>query len=436
MHKPQFFPFALFLLIGAANAGGLARAGTPLLIDEQRLLPESAAIGFGTGVAVDGDVALVGAPVTLSAGAVFVFERDPASGEWIETETLTANGAQLFGDRVALSGTTAVIGAPFTTVDGVFRQGAAYVFVRDPGTGEWHQGDMLSAADGAAEDEFGKHVDIDGNVIVVSTPEVSVDGMDFRGAGYVYRRGAQTGAWVQEAKLTAPDGVMDDQFGSSIAVSGDTIAVGAPNVDGDSGNQGAVYVFGLNPDNGSWFWQAKLFADDGSVDDRLGFGFPGVDLAGDRILAGARSHETSTGAAYIFERELTGPDTLVWNQVDKLTAGDGAVSDEFGFSVALSVNTALIGAPFADIAGDSSQGAAYFFVRRSAGTWEQRQKVSSSEGQANDSFGRRVALSPTDVLIGSPFADPGDGQGAADIYLFDNVVHADRFETAVNLNSR
>ncbi len=416
-----------------------AYAGDELFVDEQRLLAADGTTGdaLGFSVAIAGNIALIGAETALVGparpGAALVFEYDLPSGIWNELVTLSADDALGFGASVAISGNTAVIGAPRTSVAMNARQGAAYVFVRNPITGVWSQKDKLVAVDGAANDEFGKFVSIDGDVIAVSTDLVTVNNQVLRGAAYIYRRFVPTGAWVQEAKLTAPDGVANDFFGSSISVSGGIVAVGAFRADVFFQDQGAVYVFQLDPASGLWFWQAKLIAADASTSDSLGFGFPGVVIAGTRILARSQDHQQSRGGAvYVFERETISPVEVVWNPAGKLVTQDGDIVDKFGHSVALSGDTALVGSPGSNSADNLDQGAAYFFTRESPGIWVQRQKLVASDGMAFDNFGHSVALSQLVALIGTPFVDP-DGnttQGAAYVYRCGDILHADDFEGA------
>lgn len=418
----------------------LAHAGSLPFVDEQRLLAAAGSTGeaFGFSVAVTGNIALIGAETAIVGpvrpGAVFVFERDLATGDWNEVATLSADdatGNEGFGASVAISGNTAVIGAPRANVEMNIRRGAAYIFVRNPATGLWAQQDKLIAADGVANDEFGRFVAIDGDVVAVSTELVTIDGQTFRGAGYIYRRLLPTGTWLQESKLTAPDGVANDFFGSSIAISGDIIALGAYGVDAAVQDQGAVYVFQFNPTNGLWFWQAKLTAADANQSDNLSFGFPGVVIAGNRILASAQDH-LSRGAVYIFDREIISPVKVVWNPDGKLIAQDGDIVDKFGHSLALSGGTALVGASGVNTPDALDQGAAYFFTRQSPGIWLQRQKLLASDGMAFDNFGHSVALSQSVALIGAPFADPGGNttQGMAYVYHCDDILYADSFEDA------
>lgn len=404
-------------------------------INRQQLVAGGGSDVAGFSVSIDGQIALVGAQTAfvgaIRTGAVFVFEFDPGTGIWLLADTLSADdGANidLFGTSVALAGNTAVVGAPGAMVDADADQGAAYVFIRNATTGQWSQQDKLVADDGAANDAFGVSVDVDGDLAVVGTEVAMIGGNAAQGAGYAFNRNPATGIWAQEDKLIAPDGVAQDRFGFSVGLSGQLAAISAYNVEGPTQNQaqGAVYVF-QRGGAGLWNFQAKLFAFDGIPSDNLGLGFPGVAIDGDIILAGAPDHMNLRGAAYTFVRS---PVTGLWSSQDKLIASDGVSPDMFGQSVALSGGTALIGAPF--VAGPNfRQGAAYFFTLQASGNWLQRQQLlSGMDGEANDNLGRSVAISQTNALAGAPFADPAGNvsQGAAYVFACGDVLFADNFE--------
>ena len=182
---------------------------------------------------------------------------------------------------------------------------------------------------------------------------------------------------TQQAKLTASDGAGGDWFGFSVAVDRDTAVVGAA-LDGVGGNasQGSVYVFTRS--SGSWTQQQKLTASDGAASDWFG---RSVAMSGDTAVVGAPFDDdngTDSGSAYVFTRSSGS-----WTQQQKLTAPDGAASDRFGISVAVDGDTAVVGAYLDTIGGDREQGSAYVFTR-SGGSWTQQQKLTASDGAAGD----------------------------------------------------
>ena len=197
-------------------------------------------------MALDGDTALVGADyktigAQAYAGAVFVYVRSGTG--WSLQAALMDPGALAgdgFGGAVALDGDTALIGVDNRTVDGQGHAGAAYVYVRSGGI--WSLQAELTAAAPAANDRFGSSVALDGDTALVGAGGRTVGGQYYAGAAFVFARSG-TG-WSLQAELTAADGAAGDEFGHAVALSGDTALVGAENrsVGGASG-AGAVHVF-------------------------------------------------------------------------------------------------------------------------------------------------------------------------------------------------
>lgn len=163
----------------------------------------------------------------------------------------------------------------------------------------------------------------------------------------------------------------------------------------------------------------QLIASDGAASDNFG---SAVAMQGDIIAIGAPGKTVGSafaqGAVYLFQRNAGGVDN--WGEVKKLTASDGATSDQFGIALALSQETLAVGVYGADCNGNEAQGAAYLFARQQGGTenWGEVRKVVASDGVANDRFGWSLALAADQLVVGAPFADVGSnfGQGAA--YLF------------------
>jgi len=431
--------FAVTAAVATAAASPVF-AGDPPLGGEAVLLdPDDASGNFGTAVAIDGTVAVIGSPSAIVGnerpGSAAVFRR--AGGTWNHVATLTASdgsNADLFGQSVGLSNDAIVIGAPLADVNFVPDQGAAYVFRRDSESGQWAEQAKLTAFDGAGGDEFGRSVAIDGDLIVVGSDLVSVDGQDSRGALYVHRWSDLAGMWIQEAKLTAPDGIAHDQFASGVSISGDIIAAGSPGSDAAFQDQGAVYVFQFNPSFGQWFWQDKLLAPDAGQSDDLGGFARGTMIRGDIIVAGAQDNnqdDNQIGAAYVFRRQVIDAQQIVWNFEAKLTPPDGQAGDQFGFSVSHTGGSALIGAPFADDGAVLDRGAGYFFTRSPGGVWTFRQKLVAAGDAPFEGGGRNVALSGTAALLGRPFAEPDEQQpdgGAVSAWSCGDLIFADGAE--------
>lgn len=390
----------------------------PLIVaDSDPLVAGDGAVGdeMGLSVAVSDDTAIVGAPEANGAkddeGAAYVFVRSGDS--WAQQQKLVPDDPELehqFGFSVAIDGDTAVVGAN-QAGDGVdFALGAAYVFVRSGDT--WSQQQKLTAeGDAAANDMFGASVAVSGDRIIVGAP-TSLDGRE--GAAYVFIRSGTT--WTRQQVFTAgTDASNDDLFGAAVTVEEDTVLVGAPLAEvGATVDQGSVTVF-LWAGN-TWARQGRLVADDGVADDQFG---GAVALSGDSLIVGARladvGGEADQGAAYVFTRS-----GLTWNQQQKLVDAEGASGEYFGTGVGISGSVAIAGANKTTVGAVDDQGAAFVF-RRSEGTWAQEVKLTSSDisGDAEVQFGRSTAISAQAALVGAPMANVGANanQGKAYVYL-------------------
>jgi len=329
-------------------------------------------------------VTLAQAPEGLRAAVGRTLGRPSAAATWSARAELTASGASSFGDAVAISGSTAVVGASATDLN----TGSAYVFVNSGGV--WSQQAELKASDAATGDNFGGSVAIAGSTVVVGAKTKD----SFQGAAYVFAWSG--GVWTQRAKLTASDGEGYDQFGWSVAVSGSTAVVTAPFRNGT----GAAYVFVRS--GSIWTQQAEVTASDGVTDD--GFGIS-VAMSGASMLIGAPYRNSYAGAGYVF----TGSGAI-WSQEAELTASDGAPNDYFGYGLAISGNTAVMGA----MGRNSGTGTAYVFVN-SLGTWLQQAELTASDGAHDYFFGRSVAISRTTALVGS--ANQSYSNGAAYVFV-------------------
>jgi hypothetical protein len=368
---------------------------------------------FGYSVALSKDTAVVGAfrvddnKRGKDVGAAYVFIR--SNNAWIQQAKLMAadgEAGDTFGGKVAILGDTAVVGA-IRDGDKVKGKdsGSAYVFIR---TGShWSQQAKLTAIDTSAGDSFGQSIGISGDTLVLGAPHDDEHGKS-SGSAYIFTRKGET--WRQQAKITAQDGTAGDVFGISIAISGDTILVGADLNEEKGFNAGAAYVFTRS--GGNWTQQAKLTANDGAEGDLFGVR---VALEEDTALISARRDDdkimgVDSGSAYIFTRV-----GATWSQQAKLTAPDGAKDDRFGRSVALSGDNALIGAMFQDEQGENS-GSAYLF-KRSGSTWNFNSQLMPKDGSKGDVFGWNVALFGQTALI-SANRDNDKGKNSGSAYLF------------------
>jgi len=309
-----------------------------------------------------------------------------------------------FGHSVAISGDTAVVGAPVQDGPAGRASGAAFVFIRIGGT--WMQQQRLVASDASEEAEFGIDVAMDGDTIVVGAHGNTDFPGTTAGAAYVFvRRG---GTWVEEQKLLPSDSRLGDQFGQDVAVEQDTIAVSA--LFNDHGRPGAAYVFERLA--GGWS-EAQALA---GSDARAGEGFGNsLALTDDTLIIGAPGHShgpPGCGSAYVFVRRGG-----AWVEEQEIIAADAVPWDDFGRSVAAEGNLAVIGASQADRRGLTDVGAAYVF-RRGGGTWTQEQSLVPSLAADSDHLGIDVAVESGVVAVGAEDADPRAIRNAGSVMLF------------------
>ena len=303
-------------------------------------------------------------------------------------------GGRMLRARLVLRGTTLLVR--------VEDAGARYPLTIDP----LLEHAKLTASDSLAGDLLGHSVAVSDDTVVVGAPR---DDILFpsvnQGSAYVFVKPG--GGWVsahETAKLTASDGAESDFFGTSVAVSGDTVVVGAERDDvGANADQGSAYVF-VKP-GGGWVSAtetAKLTASDGAANDRLG---QSVAVSGDTVVVGAPLDIDVTagpGSAYVFVEP--GGGWVSATETAKLTASDGATDDSFGHSVAVSGDTVVVGACFDNVGPNPNQGSAYVFVKPGGG-WvsaTETAKLTASDGAANDRLGQSVAVSGDTVVVGAP----------------------------------
>ena len=390
---------------------------------------------FGWSVALDGDYLVVGAPhyttTNATPGSAYIFKRDTASGRWTEVKQLSADDGQpgdRFGYAVAISGDKVVVGAPWADVGGWQDAGAAYVFRRDAGdANNWGQVAKLTASDVYTNnDHLGTAVAIDGNTIVVGAAEKEVNNIRDAGAVYVFTS-SSLGNWSQTAVLTATTPHTQDLFGRAVAIDGNTIVVGAPWANaGAQFDIGFAYVFYRSGDQ--WNQIKKLSASDPQPYDRFG---TSLALDGDTLVVGAPQPGSSTvspgpGAAYVFERNAGGDDQ--WGQRAKLDAAGGGQGDRFGFATRVAGDIVLVGAYLTDVSGNLNQGAAYVFERNAGGNnaWGQTAQLLARDGKAGDAFGFAVAAHGNTLVVGAPYANRGTVLNTGAVYVFitdGHVVH-------------
>jgi hypothetical protein len=403
--------------------------------DGSRLIGSNGKTGdfFGYSVAVDGDTAAVGArehddPDT-DTGAVNIYVRSGTTWTWAQKlvpariNFLDSLAFYHFGHSVALDGNTLAVGAPGNDDEAV-NAGAVYVYVWSGSS--WTPQDKLypvrqSTLDGLGGDNFGHSVALEGDTLAIGAPDDDDQGSN-AGAVYIYTRSGA--GWSYTKKLTASGGAAGDEFGYSVALSGNTLLVGVRDDDDMGINSGSAYVYVGSGSN--WYFQQKLTASDGEAFDAFG---NSVALSGDTALIGAPYEDEAglgSGSVYIYGR--SGP---TWSQVKKIVAPGDLLrlqipaADNFGWSVDLDGNTAIIGAKdFTDysIGLDFLVGAAYLYVRNPCtGDWQVSDQiiaVPASERTIGDNFGYSVAVDGNAAVVGAKDFDvSGDiNEGAASAF--------------------
>ena len=263
----------------------------------------------------------------------------------------------------------------------------------------------ITPSDGAARDEFGRSVSIDGNYAIVGA-----FGDDFAsGSAYILQR--QGGNWIEMAKLVTSDGDLEDRFGESVSISGNYAIVGAKGNDDKGTSSGSAYI--IERQGSSWRVPVKLIPNDGTTGDLFG---SSVSISGNYAIVGAPSDDDNgdlSGSAYIFERQGN-----IWTEVTKIAASGAAERDEFGISVSISGSYAIVGA---DEPGDndnaSGSGSAYIFQRKE-NTWIQAAKLTARDAAEGDEFGYSVAISGDYAIVGAN-RDDDNGSGSGSAYIFE-----------------
>ncbi|MCX5690347.1 MAG: hypothetical protein NTV94_11290, partial [Planctomycetota bacterium] len=403
----------------AANMGSayvFVRAGSVWVLGS-KLVPAdgSAADAFGTAVDIDKDTLLVASPAddeagTVDRGSVYAFARSGSS--WTQQTKMIEPGpaGHLFGLSVALSGDLAALGAPNDNIKGITSQGSTWVFSRIGS--QWLSGDLrLLATNPVSGDRMGKSVCISGDTAIVGVPTRQVGLNASQGSALIFVRSGS--GWIQQAELTATGGAANDSFGSSVSISGDTAIVGAFRDDvGANVDQGSAFVFTRT--GTTWTQQAQLNATGGAAGDFLGIS---VAISGNSALVGASQDAVGAvvgqGTATVFTRSGT-----VWTQQAQLTATGGAANDHFGFCVGLSGDLAVVGAPDDDQGTNIDQGGAYAFARTGT-TWAQQALLLPAGSGPSDRCGSNVAIDADTVAVASFEDDIGTNidQGSVAVFV-------------------
>ncbi len=431
-HTPPPAPSALVLsdpLVAKSNDGtptfmasGLEPGATLELFTDAAC---TLLVGSAIATASDDDAS---ATLTPGTHAIYARQVDPAGNpsgcstafvlyQYIgETEIAAGNGAadDALGATVAINGGVIAVGAPGKGGD----TGAVYLYRFDPSMNAWSESEV-SASGGAPGDRFGSALAVSGGSLAVGAPGGETL--------YVFLFDPSSGAWSQISTLSATDGVAGDAFGAAIAMNGGLIAVGAPNADVSSDtDRGAAYVFRFDPSANSWGSEVKLIAANGAPGSHFG---RNIAASSDTIVIGAPDHG-GTGAAYVFQYD---PDTdsgtpgaqPEWTTGASLPIVDGETllaGDDYGASVAISANAIVVGAP-GDDAGGNERGCAYVYLFDPSDNSWFGTKLTAGAAQDGDRFGQSVAISGNTIVAGS-------AAGSTHLFYYDPSSH-DWLETPI-----
>ncbi len=408
-------PIVVFILVlifscgdtGAGGSGSGDTTGDTTWDDaiENKVLADDGAAsdGFGRVLSLSGETFIVGAEGNddkgSSSGSAYIYSTSGGSATQL-TKLVPTDGAagDYFGCAVSVSGNIAIIGA-YGNDDNGSNAGTVYAAANINNT--WVLSSEKQYPDNAAASaRYGYAVSLEGfSCCLIGAPGDSTN----EGAAYFYEG-------EEEQKVTASDGSSGNLFGSSVSVDGETAIIGAY---GDTSETGKAYIFTYNSAaDPHWSQTAILTASDGGTGDYFG---ESVCISGDTAIAGAKYYMDENlreiGAAYIFTRNS---DTGVWSQTQQLFADDAGGGHSFGSSVAISGNTAVIGAT-----GDTNgSGSAYIFTRQTeSGDWTLTKKLTASDRADSDWYGTSLAISDDAIIVGASYEDEkGTNAGAAYLY--------------------
>jgi len=432
-----FFVYILILVFAGMNPV----YAQCLMSETSRLIADDGTEGdyFGYSVDMSADRAVVGAyrddDNGSNSGSVYLYRLD--GDNWIQEAKLLASDGEMndwFGWSLAISGDTIVVGATGSTDAGDWT-GSAYIFRYD-GTSWTEQTKLLADGTGYYWEEFGFDVAIsaDSNTVLIGANKANDNGFK-SGAAYIFRY--DDSDWVQQAKLLASDGVELATFGNSVAISedGNTTFIGAPGKDTTGYTAGSAYVFEF--EGGQWLEIQKLIASDAAHGDHFGHH---LALSGDTLVIGAYGDDSAepndlycnSGSAYVFNFNGTN-----WIEQAKLELRDGRCRNQFGWAVDVFDDTVVVGVPDGHWDTTYGPGSAYVFGFNGL-NWTAKARLISSNADYGDHFGWSVAVYGEKVLVGAELDDvrcpysgaaytftvnicPGDFNGDGDVDLEDLV---------------
>lgn len=408
-----FLVLALLSGTGPVTAGDLTPGRLDMTLESKVYSSDGADRDqFSSSADIGGDSMISSAreddDVGENSGSAYLFERDPVTGEWSQTWKFVAfDGLEhdYYGESAAIAGDVVAIGTD--------RRRAVYVYHRDlGGPNMWGLAVKLEPDGPGSATEFGWEVDIDDDATRMVVAARGKPG-GAPGLAYVFDKDPMDN-WVEVAVVAPSDGVSGDAFGTMVSLDpgGDRFLIGA---DSDDGRVGSAYIYELD-ELGDWIEAAKLTASDGTAGDFFG---RVVALDGNIAVVGAPEDSDiapRAGSSYVFERDELGQ----WSETAKLVPLDPEEKDFFGRCVAVRGDLVGVAAPGADDLGDVS-GAAYFFRRNEGGpgAWGQTRKLTADDSITRSRFAYAVAFDAERMVIGADFDSNEVGEQTGSAYVYD-----------------
>ncbi len=384
----------------------------------------------GVDVDIDGDVAVVGSfvddPNGNDSGSAYVYRYDKASATWVEEQKLTAgalgSGGDYFGRGVCVSGDVIAIGAPLDDDDAnpaITDKGSVYVFRYDPGQKMWllDGNKKLTASNGNAGDQFGFSVDLGGDLLAIGA-RLDDDCAADSGSVYVFRYAGSFLGWLNETQLQGSGCSGGDELGLDVAVrrddaEGDRVVAGSYLDDPKGTNSGSVSVFRRDPVTKQWSEEQRLIESGGAGFDQFG-----VSVALDEcLLIGAYGDDNQTfvdaGAAHVFEYDAGAGQ---WTQRDLLLPSAPSQSELFGRSVGVCGEVIVVGAYLDDLTFSNTGSASVF--RRCGTSWVLDDILAPKTRGNDDYFGFSVAVSGNRALCGAYLDNTSKGTDSGAAYVF------------------
>ena len=413
----------------------------------------SSAANFGSSVAINGDYIVVGAPDDSNGqfskmGSAYIFNKDQGGVDnWGEVKMITSSiraEFDLFGTTVSISKDYVFVGAyredqdsqETATIDDA---GAAYVFKKDfGGTGNWGQTQKITAINRGGYDNFGFSVAVDGDQAVIGAYQEDEDQFENNtlidpGSAYIFKKDAGSEHWTLVKKITAAIRSGQDQFGYSVAISGDNIIVGAIGDDDRpltnmTYTSGAAYIFSRNfGGSENWGQVKKLISFDRQEGDNFGYS---VSISGNCAVAGAFSegrdsnnNRTYAGSAYIFRKDRDGSEQ--WGLAKKITPPFRTASSVFGCSVSIDGSDLISGSYYENWVGIDNpatnlSGSSYIFNNNqfNIDQWDMKQQLTATSDAHGGQYGGSISVDGQYALIGAHI-DGEKNVGAA--YILQNI---------------